>query len=249
MFVRIATSLMFVLGSFALLVGRPVAAQDVDVEFEIAGGALTVPLVDTGRLFPSEFPQPPDPLAYFADEPGFEAEPGALGAGDQLGAEALSHLLFWDGFAAGLAPAGVKLNIAKGPLSLLDLEGTGPLGSFSFAEAGGDGGIHQHLGFSLLHEDPGMPGAFLPGGPTGVYGLHLRLTSPQHGSSEGLLIAFNNGLPEDDFSAAAQALAEHAGVPVPEPASLLLALLALALSWSRLGVRVRMVRYDRSLWR
>lgn len=207
------------------LFGPLARAQDVDVAFEVVGGALSVPEVETGRLFLTEFPQPPDPLAYFADEPGFEAEAEVLGAGDKIDAEVLSGLLFWNGSAASPAPAGVLLEIAKGPLTLANLSGSGPLAGFSFATADQEGGVHQHLGFSLRHVDPEMPGAFWPGGPAGAYGLLLRLTSPQHAASQPLLIAFNNGLPEDAFTSAATALAQQAGVPVPEPAAWLLAAL------------------------
>ncbi len=217
-------------------IGLTALAQDVDVAFEVVGGALSVPAIETGRLFLSEFPQPPDPLAYFADEPGFEAEDGALGVGDAIGAEVLSGLLFWNGSAASPAPPGVALEIAKGPLALANLSGSGPLMGFSFATADDEGGVHQHLGFSLLQEDAGLPGTFLPGGPAGVYGLHLRLTSPEHGPSQPLLIAFNNGLSDDDFADAADALAAYAGVPVPEPAAWLLAALG---SMAAAGMRRR----------
>ncbi|MFO0898211.1 MAG: PEP-CTERM sorting domain-containing protein [Pirellulales bacterium] len=221
---RFSKILAFAVGGLAPI-GLTALAQDVDVAFEVVGGVLSVPAVETGRLFLSEFPQPPDPLAYFADEPGFEAEDGVLGASDKIGAALLSGLLFSNGSSVGPAPAGVALEIAKGPLALANLSGSGPLVGFSFATADDEGGVHQHLGFSLQHEDPGMPGAFLPSGPAGVYGLHLRLMSPEHGPSQPLLIAFNNGLADDDFADAADALAAYAGVPVPEPAAWLLAAL------------------------
>jgi len=210
-----------------LLCGSAALAQhDGDLEIVLEGGNLAVEQGESGWLFPAEFPQPPDPLAFFTDEPGFEAEDGALGGGDEVGAEALSNLLFWNG--AGVLAADATLRIAQGPVQLLALAGAGPLESFAVGSADAEGGMHHHLDFSLLQPDAGNPVALVPGGPAGVYGLHLRLTSPQHGTSEPLLIAFNNGLDDEAFARGAAALAAHAGVPVPEPAGWVLAALGLA---------------------
>jgi hypothetical protein len=201
------------------------AQHDGDIEIVLDGGNLAVEHGESGWLFPAEFPQPPDPLAFFTDEPGMEAEDGALGGGDEVGAEALSNLLFWND--AGVGAADATLRIEQGPVQLLALAGAGSLGSFAVGTADDEGGMHLHLDFSLLQPDAGNPLALVPGGPAGVYGLHLRLTSPQHGASEPLLIAFNNGLDDEAFARGAAALAAHAGVPVPEPASWMLAMLGL----------------------
>jgi hypothetical protein len=201
-----------------------------DIEIGLEGGQLVVEPGDEGWLFESEFPQSPDPLAYFTDEPGFEADDGVLDAGEELSVELLSGLLFWNGASVGAAPAGTALAIDQGPARLASLTGAGPLNAFVLGSADDEGGLHAHLDFLLLQENGATPPVLEPGGPLGVFGLHLRLTSPQHGASQPLLIAFNNGLPDDDFAAAAEALAAHAGVPVPEPATALLASLGVTIA-------------------
>lgn len=207
----------------------PALAQHAgDIEIGVEEGQLVVEPGEEGWLFEGEFPQPTDPLAYFTDEPGFEADDGVLDGSEQISAELLTGLLFWNGSSVAAAPVGTALAIDQGPARLSTLTGAGPLGEFVLGAADDEGGLHTHLDFYLLEEDGATPPVLVPGGPVGVYGLHLRLTSPEHGGSQPFLIAFNNGLPEDDFAAAAAALADHAGVAVPEPAGWALAALGLA---------------------
>lgn len=210
---RIIYSVACLLALAATAAAQHVGEDHGDLEISIEAGSLYVEPGADGWLFEGEFPQPPDSFAYFGDEPGFEMEDGVGAAGDQFGFQLLSDLLFWNG---GLADPIDQIEVSKGPASVVADAASGLLEGFLFGTADDEGGLHEHLEFALQTFDGTN---YLPGGATGVYGLHLQLTSPQYGDSQPFLIALNNGLEEEQFKLGAEALAEFAGVPVSEPAA------------------------------
>ena len=211
----------FLLAAICLATPSTLIAQDLhhgDIEITSEGGSVVVEPGAEGWVFEGEFIAPPDAMAYFGDEPGFDSEPGSFTAGDQVGFEVLSDLLFWNGSA--MTDPADRVEISKGPASILLAAGTGPQEGFGFGTADSTGVVHDHLEFALQT----LSGSdYVAGGAAGVYGLHLLLNSPQYGDSQLFLIALNNGLDEEAFEEGAEILAAAAGVPVPEPGALFLA--------------------------
>ncbi len=207
-----------IMGTVACLCGswNMAFAQHSDVEIVIESGDLHIELGPEGLLFEGDFPQPPDPLAYFGDEPGFEIEDGLATPGANVGFRLLSDLLFFDG-ADTAAPAD-QIEISLGPAATIVSASSGAVDGFLFGTVDSEGGLHQDLEFALQTDDGA--GGYMSGGATGAYGLHLQLTSPEYGDSQPFMIALNNGLDEEIFEEGAEALAASAGVLVPEPATL-----------------------------
>lgn len=218
-FYRTTISLLALIGYAGVAAG-----QHSDIEVVIENGALAIESGEAGLLFEAEFAQPPDPFAYFG-EAGFVIDDGLATPGYEVGFEVLSSLFYSDGTA--IVHSNDQIEISLGPASAIVDSTTGMADGFIFGTVDDEGGLHQDLEFALQTSDGG--GSHMPGGASGVYGLHLKLTSPQFLSSEPFLIAFNNGLSEDLFETIAFELAEVAGVPVPEPASILILLIGLPL--------------------
>lgn len=175
---RIACRWLGVISSVVVIVGTAQGQhQDVLVSLDGENRLVATPSVSTD-LFEDFFG------TWFQDDPGVNATSGTLAPGDQIGWNAVDHLLFTDGGAVSAPPGGEEIEIAKlGQFAFVggDEEFTA---GYLFAEAGALGGIHEHFGYTLL------PGETDP--TPGAYGLLLELTSPRYESSEPLLIVLGH---------------------------------------------------------
>lgn len=186
------------------LLGNAVAqAQHLgDIELAVEGDRLvTENHGGDDRIFVNEF----DDLGgvLFTDDPGFEADTGALPADAEISFHVVQHLWYWDGDQPH-APASASLSISGATSHRVDVTGaSGAQAGFHIATASSSGTIHAHLEYTLAPFDVS----------TGVYGVILEVTSPGLQSSEPFLIAFNHGLDElDRIDAGVDAIAESAGI-------------------------------------
>lgn len=200
------------------------AVHDDDIEVTISSGQLFT----SNTFYESEFLD--TTVSFETDEPGFDSENGTFQPGDELGFNVLQSLWYWNGSALATPTTTTDLMIlGSGPNMTTVTPSSGVLSGFVLGSAGVDGVIHEHVDFELNPYNTADVGA---------YGLVLELTSPNgYLSSDPFLIVFNNGLSEVPFENGVDAIRVAAGVPVPEPGSLVLALLgAVGLAgagWSR----------------
>lgn len=214
--------------------GGALAAHS-DVEFFVEDEQLQF---FGGPVFESdirEFPiglVPSDPVVS-TDDPGFiTPDVSELGAGQTLldtsevvgfnilNSLGLGALMFWDGATWGNpTPTGQERFFVNGPGPLGPINfsfGSGPTTGYGFTAADSGGDVHQHVTFTLLRDDSGVPAA-------GVYGLEMELTSSVHTTSDPFFILFEND-PNGtvDFEAAVAAF------PVPEPGTLMVLMAGMA---------------------
>ncbi|MEZ6072204.1 MAG: hypothetical protein R3C10_18590 [Pirellulales bacterium] len=155
-----AASVVTLFGTCAL------AQHEGDIEFgtDASGGALIV----AGWVFEGEFGD--FGTSFFTDEPGFEAVEAVegdlfpLAEGDEVGFNVLSSLLYWDGTMKTIPVNEPELEISAG-FSTVVTPTSGPMPGFLFGTADMDGGIHQHLDFTLTPGADAGSGA-APLGPT-----------------------------------------------------------------------------------
>ncbi|RLT13037.1 MAG: PEP-CTERM sorting domain-containing protein [Planctomycetota bacterium] len=179
----------------------------------------------------------------FASDPGFnngsafttESFPssGALPAGT-LTFHVQSGLQYWNGAAGGTfvpAPTGLQIKLTKAANQIL-------VSGSSAAESGGlpigataSGRIHTHLESSIWG---GLTAAYDPltlGGPDGVYAFGATLSLPGSGlsPSDPIYFVFNQNLPESSHDSAIDYFTNgQTGALVPEPSTVILAILGLA---------------------
>lgn len=202
--------------SVVLGINAAALARHSDIEVRVENGLLTVaPSSEGGFAFEGHLGEAPFP-ANQGDEPGFEADPGALSPGDDLGFHVVNSLLYWDGAGFGAVPAGHQVTISLFLAGSTTVDGaSGAQPGFLFAQADGAGALHQDLTFTL--DGPGAPDSLAPG----AYGLWLEAASPQHGSSNDFIIMLNYGLDDAKFESGVEA----AAALFPEPGTGLLALI------------------------
>ena len=159
-----------------------------------------------------------------ADHPGYDVQSG-ISIGTSIGFNVLGPLWYSNGGAPVLSPAGVDLDIVPqdilvpGSLTVAGDSGFQP--GFLIGEYDGSslGDFEHQLNYSLS----------VPSGvPVGAYALALQLTGidslgQPYVSSDPFVAVFNNGLPVNTLPAVAGQL-YAAAVAVPEPSSIVLAL-------------------------
>jgi hypothetical protein len=191
------------------------AAQDADIQLNVADGQLTV---DDGTYLATirEVDVRGDGTLWRSTNPGYAAEGfGIFAGGDQVFVEFASPLWFWNGSRWGPAGPEEYLRVVH-PVTdeLVTLLGSSTLPQELFIEqTDAFGGLHTHITFELGAASGAAP-------RLGAYTMRQRLSSPQYASSDPFFVVFNNGLSNAEFRAAAAA--------VPEASSVALAVLAIA---------------------
>lgn len=200
-----------------------VARAHSDIEVELEGTQLEVhaditaqtgqPILE-GDL--GEFSDPPG-----TNDPGFEVEDGTFSEGDNLSANLIGSLMFWDNTQwLSTTPNGEQFRIFTLAFDRDDeqfVDDTGVLSGDNevlVGTADPEGGIHDHIGFQLLDSSGGSTGTIA----TGAYKIEMEVLSTNGGftNSDPFFLVFNNGLSEADFEAGVDAL-------VPEPTALAIA--------------------------
>lgn len=182
---------------------HPASAQHLgDVQLRLEGEQLTT---GNNRIFTNEFDDFGGTL--FTDDPGFEAQSGALPAGVPIGFNVLQSLWYWDGAQLLPPPLAAKIKVSLGPVSPVFVSGrSGPQTGFTIQTASSSGTIHTHPSYTLSPGDA----------PYGVYGVVLEATSPPYQPSLPFLFAFNYGLQDlDKVFAGVDAIALAAGITEP----------------------------------
>jgi len=198
--IRFALSLLLLA---TIASARPAAAQHLgDVQLSLEDDQL---VTGGSRIFTNEFDDFGGTL--FTDDPGFEAQSGALPAGAPIGFNVLQSLWYWDGDQLAPPSPAAAIKISLGPVSPVFVSGdSGPQPGFTIQTASSSGTIHTHPSYTLSPGDA----------PYGVYGVVLEATSPPYEPSLPFLFAFNYGLLDyDKFFAGVDAIALAAGVIAP----------------------------------
>lgn len=206
---------------FAAGVGGTALAQPhehSDIEITVSAGQLVIPLSGEGHyVFEGMFGEDVLP-ANVAEDPGFEADDGVLTPGDAISFNILGPLLYWDGTQIAPVPGSHSLEVSKGFDSAIVDGGSGLVSGFTIATADSEGGMHEHLDYTL--NGPGAPGGLT----VGAYGVQLQLVSAEYGASNSVIAALNYGLDDEMFEAGVDAFADI----VPEPSALALLLIGAA---------------------
>jgi len=206
------------------------AEPHADVEIVIASGQLATEggIYATGsfagRVFEGELaPGAPNNTTI---EPGFDASAGTFQSGNQVRFDFVQQLLYWNGTALTAPPANFTVTLGANSRTISGTATSG-LPGFLVATAGGIGGFHQDMTWSLPNT-----------AADGLYGVVLTL-GPEAGTtgfttSDPFLIGFVNGTVAD-VSVGFAAMVNVA--LVPEPSSMALAALGvagvLAAGWRR----------------
>jgi hypothetical protein len=187
-------------------------AQHQDVALVVVDGKIETVYsgpapVWTDVLFAPGFPPAPGDPPVQQDDPGFNAPIGSFDPGSFVGLEVVQPLWFWDGEMLATPPQGTVFEL-QNPLSeVLLVDATTPFEpiGFDFARAGDEGGIHQHIEYSLP----------VPVSPNGAYGLVMQVTAASLESSEPFLVVFNQRLPAEQFDLGVEAILEASGILAP----------------------------------
>jgi hypothetical protein len=231
-------------------------AQHADIKPDLESGRIvthawgdaTSELTPDVRVFGYDFQEDLlDP--YFISDPGFNtAGPSGLPAGGTLGFNIVDgaafglpgNLSYWNGVgsvAFNTVPSLETLRLNLGAQNRTIGSATGEIAGFPIGTIAAGGSIHRHLGSFLQ----GADGNTIPGDgnePTeGIYLFLLELTSSDAGISDSLplFVVYNNGLTEEVHVAAIEWVETNV-LPIPEPATLALcgvAIAVLATGWRR----------------
>lgn len=157
---------------------------------------------------------------YRTDDPGFDSEDGAFGAGTLLQYQAVGNLQFWNGSAWSAAvPLGeyVRLDGNLGEESRWTVGGIAGDASGLIGQAGATGKVHEHLDIRVARDTAGAPSV-------GAYLIQLQVQAEGYATSDPFFVVFNRGLAAPAFEGALQALT----TPVPEPGTWALMVTGLA---------------------
>jgi hypothetical protein len=202
------------------------SAQHSDIEIEIEDGNV----VSEPRIVEAEFGADLLP-AFSLDEPGFEADDGALMPDDVVSialptltiGPASRSIWHWNGLGApAFGPSPHELKVTHpGTATSIQVNGMDPSVELGLAVADADGGLHQDLTFALV--DAG--GVGVPAPDDGVYLWATVVKVAGYTDSEPIYWLAGSGVDEAVVETAVDYVATQFGV-IPEPTSF--ALLALA---------------------
>jgi hypothetical protein len=195
--------------------------DDVGLTVLAPGGPITTSGGDwsgtyAGRVFEGIF------AANTASSPGFDAASGTFPLGSQIRFDFAKQLLYWNGTALATPTASMTLDFQAGQFATITGGDMAGAPGFIIDSVTAGGGFHDHLDYTVS-----------AGAPAGLYGLVLTL-GPGGGStgftsSAPFLVTLMQGnLDPTSYTAGMNALVDAAFVPVPEPSTLALAVLAAA---------------------
>jgi hypothetical protein len=130
--------------------------------------------------------------------PGFGVESANNGLRHEatIGIDVLEPLRFWDGTSFGPTAASLLVENPLGDVTYTVTADSGVQSGMTLGTYDGSPHWDVHADFTLLPATADR----------GVYGLVLSMTSPSHLPSAPFFIAFNNGLSDEDFDSALEAL-------------------------------------------
>ncbi len=151
--------------------------------------------------------------AFATDDPGIDSnvDNGAFEPGNWLQFQPLGQLQFWDGDEwTTTMPNGEYINVLDALDKTVRIDGNGTSGGAAvIGEIEANGGIHTHIDFSLLDASNNQNGS------QGAYSVELKLFESAANSdvsvsyaAKPVVIVFNQGLEEEEFEHAVEAL-EH----------------------------------------
>lgn len=197
------------IGSLLFARANVARAQDVDVVFSGASGALRITPGPDGLVFNGPLGET---IPFYGDEPGFISENNSLPGNTPVSFNVLASLLYWNGTQFTTVPAGENLEMFDATFGtpLIDItQSSGAQPGFVLHNTDPNGFIHNHPGRYLQ-----TPGGDDPA--VGGYGTLLQLIVPGLTPSEPFIIMYNNGLDDASFHDGIVAAANY----LPEPASL-----------------------------
>jgi hypothetical protein len=230
--------------TLACLFPLSATAQHADIKPNVQGGAIvtdgwidaTSELIPGFRVFGYDFQEDMlDP--YVILDPGFNTVgASALPGGSQLILRVPSPTLFglpanltyWSGsgeVSFGAVPSGESLRLNRGTQDRIFSNNSSAIADFSIGGVGANGSIHEHLNSFLQGSDGNVdPGdGIVPA--DGVYLVPFMLASsdPMVADSLPSFLVYNNGVSEEVHDAAIDWVETNL-VPIPEPATLFMAL-------------------------
>jgi len=201
----------------------------------LIGGHPSIDYASGYGIWPANFADLPGG-PYSTDDPGFQAFPRTLLAGDRIFYRPLGSALYWSTSVPSWnpAPAGTSLRVEGtvpaeiaiaalvfGDPAAMDqyayystptsITGQGIIGPSTkmVDEASTTGALHTHLNWFIEGDRP-----------AGAYLAQLQLVDPagKYADSSPFYVLFNNGLTASDFQAAyLSRLLEPTPIPLPEP--------------------------------
>jgi hypothetical protein len=140
-----------------------------------------------------------------------------------------ANLTYWGGSGEvnfGAVPSGESLRLNRGTQDRIFANNTSAIADLSIGTVGANGSIHQHLNSFLQGSDGNVdPGdGIVPADGVYLATFNLASSDPLIADSQPLFLVYNNGVSEA-FHDEAIDWVETNLVPIPEPATLALALL------------------------
>jgi hypothetical protein len=190
------------------LAGSVLAEEEhFDVWLTLSGGNLvTGAITEDGlttvggvRVFGAELGEV---LPDFSAEPGIQGIDGTFGAGERFGIRILKAVRSWNGSDFSTV-SGSRFQLDFGPQQIVSPIADAVVVGMELA-ADDEGGIHDHLTFTLL--DP----------TSGIFLLELDVVSigDVYGATQPFWIVFNNGATEEEHEASIDWVNENL-VPTP----------------------------------
>ena len=210
---------LIIAGVLTAMAAPAAIAQHTDIEITIADNAINTGLrdVDGGdtvtsnvRVFTADMGLT---SPFFAGNPGFNSSGVTELAGAVVSFEIVGAVLEYDADndAFVVPEDDVRLFINKGQANVITPAGDDVVPGFGVGLVSGTGGMHEHVGYTLI-----TPSVTLPSSDRqGIFVLRLRLTTNASGvdPSEDVLLLFNRARPSDELEDA-QALAQEILEPV-----------------------------------
>ncbi len=190
----------------SLLLSTVAAAQHVhesDVQLTVDDGRIVLNDSVFGADFGEDFPN-------FTSDPGFSGLAGTFTPGTAIGFNILDAIRKWDDAGHFDTIATETISITYGPSSVTTPTLAGQFVPGFSLNVTGDGGFHQHLGYTL--DSPASDGVYL-------LKLELFSTDSNLANSDPFYLVFNQNVDEAIHDDAIHYVESHI---VPEPGSMAL---------------------------